>query len=121
MLIIDDRQWGDFRTRQGTSWRLVTDEVMGGVSEGRLTIDEVDGRPCIRLRGRVRLENRGGFVQAALDLNREAEVDFSRFEPHRIRAPLDVSQLERIGLVAIGRAFSADLCIGHLALYREFD
>jgi len=171
MLIIDDRQWGDFRTRQGTSWRLFTDEVMGGVSEGRLTIDEVDGRPCIRLRGRVRLENRGGFVQAALDLNRAAEVDFSRyggllldvygngesynvhlrtgavtlpwqsyrasfqaparwqtvrlpfsrFEPHRIRAPLDVSQLERIGLVAIGRAFSADLCIGHLALYREFD
>ena len=80
MLVIDDRQSGDFRTLHGTSWRLVTDQVMGGISDGQLTIDEADGRPCLRLHGRVRLENRGGFLQAALDLNGEASGAFSSYE-----------------------------------------
>ena len=31
---------------------------------------------------------------------------------------LDLEHLERIGLVAIGRAFSADLCIAEVRLYR---
>ena len=171
MLIIDDRQSGNFRALHGTSWRLVTDQVMGGVSDGQLTVEQAAGRSCIRLRGRVRLENRGGFLQAALDLNGGAGVDFSRyegvlldvygngetynvhlrttaarlpwqsyrasfqaparwqtvrlpfsrFEPYRINTPLDVSQVRRIGLVAIGRAFSADLCLGGLALYRALE
>ncbi len=168
MLVIDDRQSGDFRTLHGSSWRLVTDQVMGGISDGQLSIDEADGRPCIRLRGRVRVENRGGFLQAALDFNGGAGsafslyegilldvygngesynvhlrtaaarlpwqsyrasfqaperwqtvyLPFSRFEPYRVDTPLDVSQVRRIGLVAIGRAFSADLCLGGLALYK---
>ncbi len=168
MLVIDDRQSGDFRTPHGTSWRLVTDQVMGGMSHGQLTVDEAAGRPCLRLNGRVRLENRGGFLQAALDLNSETasafsryegvsldvygngesynvhlrtadarfpwqsyrasfeapagwrtfRLPFSRFEPYRVDTPLDVSQVRRIGLVAIGRAFSADLCLGGLALYK---
>ncbi len=46
-------------------------------------------------------------------------LPFSRFEPYRINTPLDVSQVRRIGLVAIGRAFSADLCLGRLALYKQ--
>ncbi len=167
MLVIDDRSSGDFQSRLGTSWQLVTDGVRGGISTGTLTIDEIGGRPCVRLRGHVRLENRGGFVQAALDLDRKAHVDFSRyggllldvygngesynahlrtgetrlpwqsyrasfhapaqwhsvrlpfshFEPYRIKTRLNVTRIKRIGLVAIGRAFSADLCIGRLALY----
>ena len=52
----------------GTRWKLVTDGVMGGVSEGSLARKIVGRRPALRLRGRVRLENNGGFVQAALDL-----------------------------------------------------
>ena len=169
MLVIDDRQLGDFRTLHGTSWRLVTDQVMGGISDGQLTVDEAAGRPCIRLHGRVRLENSGGFLQAALDLKGEASgafssyegvlldvygngesynvhlrtaaarlpwqsyrasfqaparwqtvrLPFSRFEPYRINTTLDVSQMRRIGIVAIGRAYSADLCLGRLALYKQ--
>ena len=171
MLVIDDRQSGDFHSLYGTSWRLVTDQVMGGVSDGQLTIDEAAGRSCIRLRGQVRLENRGGFLQAALDLSGGAggafsryegvlldvygngetynvhlrttatrlpwqsyrasfqaparwqtvRLPFSRFEPYRLDTPLDVSQVRRIGLVAIGRAFSADLCLGALALYDDLE
>jgi len=48
-------------------------------------------------------------------------LPFSRFEPYRTDMPLDVSHVRRIGLVAIGRAFSADLCLGRLALYRALE
>lgn len=45
-------------------------------------------------------------------------LPFRDFQPHRIDKPLDVSRLQRIGLVAIGRAFRADLCLGEIGLYK---
>jgi len=167
MFVLDDRQSATLNTRLGSPWRLVTDAVMGGVSAGRLTIDEVEGRSCIRLQGDVRLDNSGGFLQVVLDLKRQPGMElsryagllleaygngesynvhlrtaavtspwqsyrasfqapaewqtfrlpFSRFQPHRIAVPLDITQLQRTGIVAIGRAFSANLCVGKLALY----
>lgn len=45
-------------------------------------------------------------------------LPFAVFQPHRIDTPLDVRRLKRLGLVAIGRAFAADLCFGRLGLYR---
>jgi hypothetical protein len=36
-----------------------------------------------------------------------------------LTAPLDISRLRRLGLVAIGRAFAADLAVARLSLYRE--
>jgi len=39
-------------------------------------------------------------------------LPFADFEAHRIDAPLDLSTLRRIGVVAIGRAFHADIAIG---------
>ncbi len=169
MFIIDDRTSGSLVASTGTSWRLVTDRVMGGVSSGDLRPETVDGQPCLRLTGKVRLENEGGFVQMALDLlphgyldarkysgvlldvrgNTEGynlhvrtadvsrpwqayratfqarpswhtvRVPFSKLAPYRISAPLDLSRLRRIGLVAIGRAFFADLCVSRVALYRD--
>ena len=169
ILIIDDRRTGDSRSALGTAWRLVTDGVMGGVSDGRLTNDTVGGRDCLRLRGDVSLENNGGFVQASLDIRdtsaadasgylgvildvrgnnevynlhlrtadvgrpwqsyraafqatadwRTVRLPFSGFVRHRIDRPLDPARLERIGIVAIGRAFAADLCVARLALYRD--
>jgi hypothetical protein len=169
LLVIDDRSSGDERSSLGTSWRLITDNVMGGVSSGRLTIYAREGRPCLRLQGDVRLENNGGFVQAALDLTSERALDasnytgvqldvfgngeaynvhlrsddvwlpwqsyratlqalpgwhsvrlpFADFEGYRIVSSLDLKHLERIGIVAIGRAFEADLCLASLAFYRD--
>ena len=49
-------------------WRFFTDQVMGGVSTGRVEIGEVAGRPALRLAGDVSTENRGGFIQARMDL-----------------------------------------------------
>ena len=167
LLIIDDRRTGDLRSALGTTWRAVSDRVMGGVSSGELTLDNIEGRSCLHLRGDVRLENNGGFVQAALDLTGETAFDasaytgvllevygndevynlhlrtadirlpwqsyrasfiapagwqsvrlpFAGFEAYRTSAPLDLERLVRIGIVAIGRAFRADLCVAGVALY----
>ncbi len=169
LLIIDDRTTGDYRSLMGTSWRLVTDGVMGGVSRGQLTLDNIENKACLRLRGDISLENNGGFIQAALDLTRKTTFDasdysgvmlevygnaedynvhlrtddvwlpwqsyrasfpapvgwhtvhlpFSGFTGYRISSSLDLERLERIGIVAIGRAFKADLCVAGVALYRD--
>jgi hypothetical protein len=167
--IIDDRASGDFHSSLGTAWRAVSDTVMGGISQGKLAVDTVEGRACLRLRGEVSLENNGGFVQASLDLGvgewldasgyagielevfgndesynlhvRTADthivwqsyrasfqappgwhmvrLPFAGFQPYRLETPLDLRRLKRIGLVAIGRGFTADLCVGRVALYRQ--
>jgi hypothetical protein len=168
LLTIDDRSRGGYAATLGGTWRVFTDGVMGGVSSGTLAPDSIDDRPCLRLQGDVRLENNGGFVQAALDIKGTGASDasaytglllevygndqeynlhlrsddvwlpwqayrasfiaparwetvrlpFSDFQGYRIGKKLDVEHLERIGVVAIGRAFRADLCIGAVALYR---
>ncbi len=46
------------------------------------------------------------------------DLAFATFVPYRLEAPLDTTRLRRIGLVAIGRAFYADLAISELAFYR---
>lgn len=168
-LLLDDFAVAGESSRLGTPWRLVTDGVMGGVSTAEMSFGQVDGRRALCLRGDVRLENNGGFVQAALDLApegnfdaspytgirilvrgngeaynlhlktsdlrrpwqsyrsrfhtthewREMKLPFSRFKPHRVDAPLDTRRLRSLGLVAIGRAFSAKLCVAEVGLYRD--
>ncbi|NNJ75528.1 MAG: CIA30 family protein [Anderseniella sp.] len=50
------------------SWELVTDRVMGGVSNGQIEQAVINGRPATRMTGRVSLDNNGGFIQIAADL-----------------------------------------------------
>ncbi len=45
------------------------------------------------------------------------ELPVDGFKPHRIGQPLDLRQLRRLGLVAIGRAFQADLCVARVWFY----
>ena len=45
-------------------------------------------------------------------------LPFEDFRPYRIDAPLDLTKLRRIGFVAIGRVFAADVAIGGVRLYR---
>lgn len=68
--LIDDLSDPASLSALGTGWQLVTDQVMGGVSRGTLTRETVAGRPALVMRGDVRLENDGGFIQMALDLAR---------------------------------------------------
>lgn len=76
-LIIDDRSRDDLVSALGTTWRMVADTVMGGVSSGRLQPAVMEGRPCLRLTGRVSLDNDGGFLQMSLDLSPAGELDAS--------------------------------------------
>lgn len=45
-------------------------------------------------------------------------LSFADFAPHRITGALDIGRLRRLGLVAIGRPFAADLALGGLRLWR---
>jgi hypothetical protein len=176
-MLIDDFSDTDLISTRGTRWRAVSDQVMGGISDASISHVIVDGRPCLRLSGDVRLENNGGFVQAALDLQphgdspgeylgdtldasgytglrlcvrgnceqyslhlrtpdnvrpwqsyrahftagadwQTIDIPFEAFRPHRLEAPLDVARLRRIGLVAIGRAFHAELAVCAMQFYR---
>jgi len=47
---------------------------------------------------------------------REIELRFDAFVPYRVAALLDLSRLSRLGLVAIGREFQADLAISKIEL-----
>lgn len=168
--IIDDLSRPAPLAITGNGWVLISDRVMGGVSSGSMSRETVAGRPAIRMRGGVSLDNNGGFLQLALDLgNAGAPVDasawtgiqldvlgndqtynlhlrttdlarpwesyrqsfvarpswqtlrlpFDRFVPHRTERPLRTSRLRRIGLIAIGREFEADLAIADIRFYAE--
>ncbi|WOJ93336.1 CIA30 family protein [Congregibacter variabilis] len=67
-LLIDD--FGDVqRASNGGQWQYFSDRVMGGVSEGAAGHGLVNGRSALQLSGIVSLENNGGFIQVALDLD----------------------------------------------------
>jgi hypothetical protein len=68
VFILDDFSRDDLISALGTPWRGFSDRVMGGISEETIALATIDGRRALRLSGEVRLENNGGFIQAALDL-----------------------------------------------------
>lgn len=170
LAVIDDLTRAGGLTAAGTRWELVSDAVMGGVSEGQLAREMLDGRMALRLRGAVRLDNNGGFLQMAADLApgrgtldargwdglrlvlrgngagygvhlrtpdltrpwqsfrarlapgprwETHDLPFADFVPHRTDAALATDRLRRIGIVAIGGAFEADVALAGLWLFRR--
>jgi hypothetical protein len=168
-LVIDDRSNNDATSNLGTKWQLVTDNVMGGLSQGQLTLDNYQDKNCLRMRGDVTTENNGGFVQIALPLSAEDVFDasaysgieievagnnevynihfrtsdlwfpwqsyrssfiassdwqtyrisFADLEKYKTFHSFSRDQIKRIGLVAIGREFQADLCLADIRFYHE--
>ena len=150
------------------NWRLVTDNVMGGVSSGTLTAVTKDQLACIQLTGHVSTENNGGFIQAAIDIASPVVQDlsmndglwlkvhgngqpynihlrtsylwlpwqayratfnidgkwsyiqlpFKDFIGYKTSSPLQPKKIKRLGVVAIGREFQADLCIAEVGFYK---
>ena len=45
------------------SWRYISDRVMGGVSDGQVSLEQEEGISFVRLTGNVSTKNRGGFIQ----------------------------------------------------------
>lgn len=168
MHVIDDLTAPHPQSSHAGRWQCISDGVMGGQSAGNISREARGGRPALCLRGKVSLENNGGFVQMALDLDKQGglldaaacegiEIDvcgngeqysvhlrtdavtrpwqswrhslvaapgwqtvhlpFAAFEAHRTDAPLDTRRLRRLGIVAIGRAFDADVAVARLGFY----
>ncbi len=46
------------------------------------------------------------------------KLPFTAFEPYRTSGTLRAQDLRRIGIIAIGEAFDAEVCVARLALYR---
>ncbi len=57
-----------FSLSEPARWDYFSDQVMGGVSEGKATFETIDEQPILRLTGRVSTANRGGFIQARTKL-----------------------------------------------------
>ena len=89
------------------NWEFVSDTVMGGVSSGGVAEEIVGGRNATVLRGKVSLENNGGFIQMA----------FSSLVSHRVEAIFDPTCLRRIGILAIGRARDACIAVSNIGFY----
>ncbi len=159
----------DVMQLDNVSWRLVTDGVMGGVSEGSTSIVDADDIACVALTGQVRTENNGGFIQIATDIDENTarsadsyqgivlkikangenynlhlrtsdlwfpwqayratfktsgewqviKIPFDLFTAYKTGEALNIQNLKRIGVVAIGREFSADICVASVGFYRE--
>tara|TARA_E500000331_G_C17197596_1_gene687846 strand:+ start:385 stop:855 length:471 start_codon:yes stop_codon:yes gene_type:complete len=152
-----------------TPWEFITDEVMGGVSQGSLLATKIDGLAAMRLKGLVSLENNGGFIQMAFNINKNGtifdascfsaieldvlgndenydlrlrtarlsrpwqsyranffararhetvHIPFSNFCPHKTERPFEPNLLLRIGVLAIGRSFEADISLSAVRLVR---
>lgn len=48
----------------------------------------------------------------------QIDLPFTGFKRHRLETALDTSLLRRIGIVAIGRAFAADVAVSGIEFYR---
>lgn len=165
----DELLLSDLSAPGDPGWRAFSDRVMGGISREQASLTTIDGRRCVRLQGEVRLENNGGFVQVALDLEargapldargfsgvrllvwgnseeylihlrtrdtrlpwqlyrapfvaglawQTVELPFDAFRPERLAQPLDRGALIRLGVVAYGRRFLADVAVARVALFR---
>nr|WP_249219198.1 CIA30 family protein [Loktanella sp. SALINAS62] len=53
---------------QSGKWRFISDQVMGGRSEGHVDFHAADGRTYAALRGTVSTANNGGFIQIRRDV-----------------------------------------------------
>jgi hypothetical protein len=151
-------------------WKYISDNVMGGISQGSITSGNVQGRPATRLNGQISLDNNGGFIQMALNLTDNSvpfdasiwigiEIDvlgngetydlrlrtdeltrpwqsfrseftapkqwktirvlFTDMKPHRTDIKFNPSHLSRIGILAIGRIFNADIAVSEVRLYNK--
>jgi len=65
-MLIDDFASRDGTATIGTQWRGFTDRVMGGRSDMQVGYRDNGDQAVLQMRGQVRLDNNGGFIQARL-------------------------------------------------------
>ena len=62
LMILDDLS-NPGVTLQNQNWAFFTDGVMGGLSQGKAIVSNIDGVDCYHMTGNVTTENNGGFIQ----------------------------------------------------------
>ncbi len=77
---INIQKGNDLFTNISGKWRVFTDTVMGGISNGQLLPAVIEGKNCLHLSGTVSLANNGGFIQASLDLSESGFFDASDYQ-----------------------------------------
>lgn len=89
-LLLDDFTDAQQRSALGTRWQGFTDGVMGGLSEIEAGYTDSETGRHLYMRGPVRLENNGGFIQVRLPLTTD-------------RSLFDASVWDGIAIVVRGR------------------
>lgn len=146
------------------AWDFISDQVMGGGSQGQVVQRQDNDAWVSCLQGQVSLENKGGFIQMQFDLSAvddltdfdgiymtwrgnapavaahlktselrqpwqsykntvfpspEWRTDYWRFEqfvPYRTGIPINLKQVTRFGLLAIGQAGPVNICVREFGL-----
>ena len=72
----------DFSGTPALRWEFISDQVMGGVSTGRVSLerDDTARQTVLHLRGSVSTKNNGGFIQARLKLPQRLPKGSQGFE-----------------------------------------
>ena len=52
-----------------TNWKMITDQVMGGISQGQFNYQKIGDDDTLVLTGSVSTKNNGGFIQIRRNLN----------------------------------------------------
>ena len=51
------------------NWKIITDQVMGGISQGQFNYQKIGDHDVVILTGSVSTKNNGGFIQIRRNLN----------------------------------------------------
>ena len=73
----------NFQSRANESWEFISDQVMGGVSTGKMLFKNQDEDGYLHLTGNVSTKNQGGFIQARTSLK---NLSIDNIEGIKIRA-----------------------------------
>ena len=78
-LVIDN-----FQSNKNESWEFISDQVMGGVSTGKMLFKDQDTDGYLHLTGNVSTKNQGGFIQARRSLKDLVTNDIKGIKKYRI-------------------------------------
>ena len=67
-----------------TNWKMITDQVMGGFSQGQFNYQKIGNDNAVVLTGSVSTQNNGGFIQIRRNLN---NINLNKVNKVTINAP----------------------------------
>ena len=94
---------------------------MGGLSSGKVNIEEVKNKKCYRMIGNVTTKNNGGFIQIRVVLDKWSEIKlpFTQFKKSNFYQPKQFSyqKIKSICIVAGFENYKPDLAVSEIGFY----